>query len=144
MLKMKKALIMAAALAILVAPAAQAKDIVCHMTDTLGNALTYAFGANSQNADGSFGGTMVETGFEKNGRMVLSEVGNRPIWTFSGDNRGFTLYSREAPGWAISIARNDAAVLTHNGYRAGYGSCGATVAQSGPSADTVGDLGVAD
>jgi len=70
---MYKAMIMAAALAAIATPAlaTSATDLVCSITDNRGNALIYTFDGNSHNSDGSLGGTMVETGFSKNGRDTL-------------------------------------------------------------------------
>ena len=80
----------------------RANSSATHQNDTVGNNLTYAFGGNSTNTSGTFGGTMVETGFEKNGRMTISEVGIRPIWIYSGNRGGgYNLYSRAAPGWSL-------------------------------------------
>jgi hypothetical protein len=93
---MTKYLLSAAMVAALASSPAHA-GVVCNVTDTLGNALTYEFGGNSHNVDGSFGGTMVETGFAKNGLVTVSPVGIRPIWTYSGNAFGYTLNSREAP-----------------------------------------------
>jgi hypothetical protein len=137
---MKKYLLSAVVVAAL-SPSAHA-GVVCNVTDTLGNALTYEFGGNSVNADGSFGGTMVETGFAKNGRVTVSPVGIRPIWTYSGNAFGYTLYSREAPGWALDVYNAGGAQLTHNGRIAGTGTC----ASSAPAqtAGNVGDLGHTD
>jgi hypothetical protein len=139
---MKTALIVAAALAatFLTAPAHAAGDVVCSMRDTLGNNLTYAFGSNSFNANGTFGGTMVETGFKKNGTAVVSDVGQRPIWVY-GSNAigGFSLYSRAAPGWTLNVVSNGAAMLTHNGRFAGNGFCNTPL--TGATQADVGDLG---
>jgi hypothetical protein len=123
---MKKLLLAAVAAISLAAPAHAAGDIVCSITDTLGNNLIYAFGNNTNtvgNTDRNFSGTMVETGFDKNGKSVFSRVGQRPIWIFNGGQNGFSLYSREAPGWAIAVRRGDVATLTYNGRFAGGGSC---------------------
>jgi hypothetical protein len=85
---------------------AHAGGLVCNVQDTVGSRMVYAFGPNTTNANGSFGGTMVETGFEKNGRMVVSEVGVRPVWIYSGNmSGGFDLYSRAAPGWMLRRQR---------------------------------------
>ena len=136
---MRKLLLAAAALAALAAPA-RASDIVCGIRDAYGNNLVYAFGGNSYNANGTFGGTVVETGFDKNGTSVISRVGQRPIWVY-GANRGggFNLYSRAAPGWAISVLQGGNATLTHNGYFAGGGSCQTT---GGATQANVGDQGL--
>ena len=76
----------------------------------LGNNLVYAFADNSYNANGTFGGTVVETGFDKNGRSTFSQVGRRPIWIYGANQGGgFNLYSREAPGWTIGWVARPAA-----------------------------------
>jgi hypothetical protein len=78
----------------------------------VGNNLTYAFGGNSFNASGTFGGTMVETSFKKNGTAVVSDVGQHPIWIYGGNPiGGFSLISRAAPGWTINVVGNGAAML---------------------------------
>ena len=70
--------------------------IICSITDTVGNQLTYVFGPNLNNS-------VVETGFKKNGRTVISEVGNRPVWTITTPGGGvFSYSSQEAPGWVLS------------------------------------------
>jgi hypothetical protein len=93
-----KTLLLVAFATISIAGAAHA-GVVCNVRDTAGNNLTYAFGENSHNGNGSFGGTMVETGFEKNGQMVISEKGVRPIWIYAGNvGGGYDLYSRANPG----------------------------------------------
>jgi opacity protein-like surface antigen len=118
-----KTLLLAAVAAISVSSAAHAYDLTCNVTDTVGNHLTYAFGINTHNADGSFGGTLVETGFEKNGRMVISERGARPVWIYNGANAStFSLWSREAPGWRIAV-NGFSAELWHNNRFAGSGAC---------------------
>ena len=129
---MKTALILAAAAAIATSSAAQASTILsCNVIDSQGSRLIYAFGSNAAN-------TLVETGFEKNGTMVMSEVGQRPIWIY-GDNAlgGFNLNSRAAPGWTLTVASGGATILTHNGRFAGSGNCQA----ARPTRDTVGDIG---
>ena len=79
-------------------------DLVCSVHDIGGNDLYYTFNGNSWNDDNSFGGTMVETGFKKNGTMVVSDVGKRPVWMFGGNVAGgMNLYSRAAPGWTLSL-----------------------------------------
>jgi hypothetical protein len=124
----------------LAAPIAAHADIGCNIRDTVGNNLTYMFGANSVNSDGSFGGTLVETGFEKNGTMVISERGVRPIWLFNANVAGgYNLHSRAAPGWTLSVF-GSRATLTHNGRFAGGGYCNPVTAGAG-SAVQVGDLG---
>ncbi len=135
---MKKLLLAAVALAALAVPAHA--GVVCSIQDTFGNNLTYAFGGNTYNANGSFGGTMVETGFDKNGTAVISRVGQRPIWIYGGNRGGgYNLYSRAAPGWTISVLQGGSATLTHNGYFAGGGSCSA--GGGGGTQASVGDQG---
>jgi hypothetical protein len=112
--------------------------LTCNITDTVGNSLTYSFKGNSTNSNGSFGGTLVEDGFSKNGRVTLSPVGERPIWMFSGNmSGGFNLYSREAMGWHIDVV-NGSATLFHGGRFAGNGSC---VTRDAVTAGNVGDQG---
>jgi hypothetical protein len=136
---MKRTLMTAAAAVGLLAAVPAHAGIVCNMTDTVGNALTYSFVGNSHNIDGSFGGTMVEDGFMKNGRATVSPIGNRPIWIFTGNVAGgFNLYSREARGWHIDVAGGQAG-LYHGGRFAGSGSCG--VLGGYATANNVGDQG---
>ena len=86
---------------------------------------------------------MVETGFEKNGRMTISEVGIRPIWIYSGNRGGgYNLYSRAAPGWMLSVDAVGGATLSHNGRFAGGGSCGASSTDMATTAGNVGDQGL--
>jgi len=133
-----KTLLLAAVAAITLGGAAHAGDLVCNMRDTVGNNLTYTFADNTYNANGSYGGTMVETGFEKNGRMTISERGVRPIWIYGANQGGgFNLYSRSAPGWSLRSI-NGVAILAHNGRVAGNGSCGGF---GGVTAANVGDQG---
>jgi hypothetical protein len=133
-----KTLLFAAVAAISFGGVAHA-GITCNMRDTVGNNLTYEFGDNTTNTSGGFGGTMVETGFEKNGTMVVSERGLRPIWIYGGNrDGGLNLYSRNAPGWVLSIV-NGGATLTHNGRFAGGGTCSTPPAVT---ADNVGDQGL--
>ena len=135
-----KKLLLAAVAAISLGGAAQAGEFGCNIQDTVGNRLTYLFGDNTTNANGTYGGTVVETGFEKNGRMVISERGLRPVWIYGGNTAGgFNLYSRAAPGWAISVLQGGNATLTHNGYFAGGGSCQTT---GGATQANVGDQGL--
>ena len=89
--------------------------------------MTYTFGDNTKNIDGSFGGTMVETSFDKDGKTVISKIGHRPIWIFDGNVRSYNLYSREAPGWQISVIDLNA-TLIHNGRFAGHGNCDTEIA----------------
>jgi hypothetical protein len=137
---MKRTLtVAAAAISLFAALPAHAGTTVCNMTDNYGNALTYSFVDNTYNANGTYGGTVVEDGFMKNGRATVSPIGNRPIWMY-GANRGggFNVYSREAPGWAIRSI-NGRAILTHNNTRVGWGTCG--VGGGYATSATVGDQG---
>jgi hypothetical protein len=128
-----KTLVLAAATVAMASPAFAQGDLACAMQDNLGNRLVYTFANNSSNADGSFGGTYVETGFLKNnGQEVHYPVGNRPIWIFTANRGGsFTIWSRSAPGWAIGLdpitMRNGlyhgTAALIHNNNIVGRGEC---------------------
>jgi hypothetical protein len=137
---MKRTLMAAAAtISLFVAAPAFAHPTVCNITDNYGNALVYSFVDNTYNANGTYGGTVVEDGFMKNGRVTVSPVGNRPVWVYGGNQGGgFNIYSREAPGWSIRSA-NGQAILQHNSRVVGVGTCGgrANYATSG----TVGDQG---
>jgi len=127
--------------AISLSGAGHAGEFVCNVQDTVGNHLTYAFGANTTNANGAFGGTMVETGFKKNGQMVISERGLRPIWIYSGkQGGGLNLYSRADPGWMLSVDRAGGAMLSHNGRFAGGGACSGLAPAL--TAGSVGDQGL--
>jgi hypothetical protein len=113
--------------------------LTCNMVDTVGNSLTYVFKPNTTNSNGSFGGTLVEDGFSKNGRVTMSQVGNRPIWQFTGNIAGgFNIYSREAMGWHIDVV-NGSATLLHGDRFAGNGSC---VLRDAVTAANVGDQGL--
>jgi hypothetical protein len=82
-------------------------DLICTLTDNFGNRLMYLFANNTDNADGSSGGTFVETGFAKNNdRPVVSPVGRRPIWIWNGDGRSMLIItSRDAPDWSLRLYR---------------------------------------
>lgn len=149
---MKRILAAAALTIALSAPAAHATeygDLLCHLHDIGDNNLYYTFNGNSWNVDNSFGGTMVETGFSKNGKSVISNVGQRPIWTFNENvAHGMNLHSREAPGWTLSLTNihtvngmwNSDVTLTKDGRFIGGGVCARPVSRAQTSA-TVGDLG---
>jgi hypothetical protein len=118
------------------AHAAPSAALTCSIGDIAGNALTYAFGPNSTNADGSLGGTMVEAAFDKNGTSTISVPGRRPIWIFKGyDDGSINLFSRSAPGWTISVGPSGAAQLTHNGQLRGAGSCAMSATTAGNVVD---------
>jgi hypothetical protein len=120
------------------APAASAGKLICKVQDTSGNHMVYMFGSNSTNADGSYGGTMVETGYERNGRVTFSERGVRPIWIYGGNaGGGLNLYSRADPGWSLSVAGDGSAMLLHGGRFAGNGGCSG----GGATAGNVRDMG---
>jgi hypothetical protein len=131
---MKKYLLTAAALATFATPAF-ADKMICNMTDTAGNALTYEFGRNTPDS-------MVETGFVKNGRTTTSPVGIRPIWTVSKTSGNtWSMFSQEAPGWALNLVGDGDALLTHNRRPAGYGTCSTiNTAANAP----VGDVGITE
>jgi hypothetical protein len=85
-----KSLLLGVGMSILMAVTANA-GVVCSIQDTYGNQLIYAFGPNSQHS-------MVETGFKKNGRAVISDVAHRPVWTYARSGDGwYTLSSQDAP-----------------------------------------------
>jgi hypothetical protein len=133
-----RTLLLAAISAISIANAAKA-DVACNVTDTQGNRLTYLFGVNTENTNGTFGGTMVETGFEKNGTMTMSEVGIRPIWVFTANQGGgYNLNSRVNPGWTMSVV-GYRAMLTHNGNFIAGGRCAKS--DRGVDQNNVGDQG---
>jgi hypothetical protein len=134
--------------------ASSATDLICTITDSQGSKLYYTFDGNTHNANGTDGGTMVETGFEKNGISVMSEVGQRPIWIWNSNrSNGVTLWSREAPGWFIGTANmrtvngwwSGRAELYHNSRFAGSGECtryvGGVASNGGVTASNVGDQG---
>jgi hypothetical protein len=150
---MKKLLLSVAMFATVATPAfaTSATDLVCSIRDNTGNDLIYTFDGNSQNADGSAGGTMVETGFSKNGRDTFSPVGNRPVWIYEGNRvGGILLHSREAQGWRIGTGHLPAgdkfmvtANLFHGANIVGTGWCGRdmTASNGDDTAATVGDRG---
>ena len=79
-------------------------DIICAITDTSGKVNGYAFANNTENADGSVGGTMVETRYAGGRITAQSEPGSRPVWVWYGNKAGgMTLESRDAPGWKIGM-----------------------------------------
>ena len=81
-------------------------DLLCNLTDTRGNRITYGFGNNSHNADGTLGGTFVETGFEKNGALTTYPTGARPVWLYTANQfDALTVVSRNAPSWRVVMGR---------------------------------------
>ena len=153
---MRKVIIAAALLASVSSQAfaTSATDLVCSIKDNVGNNLIYTFDGNSRNADGSAGGTMVETGFEKNGRDTFSQVGNRPVWTWTLNRvGGVVLFSNEARGWRIGTGAfppgngrfSMPASLFHGERIVGEGWCGRDMTASnggGVTASNVGDQGL--
>ena len=122
-------------------------DIFCKVRNSAGNNLTYTFANNTDNANGSIGGTMVETGFDRNGNSQFSARGQRPIWIFGVNNwGGLTLRSRSAPGWALvqgAITSKNGVLgaeawLYHNNAVIAAGGC---IRQQSDTADTVPDQG---
>lgn len=121
-------------------------DLMCKVTGRTGNQSVWSFANNSDNANGSTGGTFVETGYSGNGKETYSPVGRRPVWIYGANNvGGFSLASREAPGWAIVVGTIEQrgnylggdAVLVHNGRPVGSGEC---IRQSAPTAGGIGDV----
>jgi hypothetical protein len=111
-------------------------DLMCSIDDVGGNKLMYTFANNTKNANGSFGGTYVETGFVKNGAPVISARGSRPIWFWDGTPNGANgvsnvISSQSAPGWRLLVGNFDfykgavgaKAVLAHNNRTIGAGAC---------------------
>ena len=81
-------------------------ETTCTIYDSQGSQLTYLFGEND--AD-----TFVERGFQKGTKMVMSEVGHRPIWRVDDTgNGGFAFRSESDRGWSIYIDKHDRAILT--------------------------------
>ena len=116
------------------------EPLACNITDISGNALIYAFGPNTVNSNGSFGGTVVEIGFDKNGTATVSPAGMRPIWIYTGFPDGHLyLAARADPGWAIQIDGSDRAILTHRSQFMGSGDC---AFQSFGDQHSVGDQGL--
>lgn len=123
-------------------------DLFCSITDTARNALIYSFTGNSKNTNGTDGGTLVETGFEINGKITISPVGRRPIWLFYANGvQGYTYVQRSDPSWSLvaghlnvqnGLIRADA-MLVHAGRFAGNGYC--VRALPAPTGETVPDLG---
>jgi hypothetical protein len=113
-------------------------DVTCRIVDTRGNNLLYSFADNTVNTDGSPGGTVVETTFIKNGTMVASMPGMRPIWMYSRGPYGIDIVQRSDPRWRITYS-NGYATLLHDGYAAGQGSCTFPVQRQTQA--TVGDMG---
>ena len=96
-------------------------ETTCTIYNSQGSQLTYLFGEND--AD-----TFVEKGFQKGTKMVMSEVGHRPIWRVDDTgNGGFAFRSKSDRGWSIYIDKHDRAILNHNGRTAGKGMCGVAV-----------------
>ena len=138
-----KTLLIATALAAasFVPAVAHAGDAVtCAITDIRGNDLLYSFEDNTVNANGTLGGTVVETSFMKNGTMVASVPGMRPIWVYQSNMPGFMeIIQRSDPRWQINYSGDGSAMLMHDGNIAGQGSC--TFRARGQTQATVGDMG---
>jgi hypothetical protein len=106
-------------------------DLNCRIVDISGKANFYSFTDNTFARDRR-SGTMVETGYQSNGRTITSEAGNRPIWFFSIDNfNNYTVQSQDAPGWQIILGRSydnkgirgAQAWRVHNNTQVGSGDC---------------------
>jgi hypothetical protein len=96
----------------------------CTIYDSQGSRMTYQFGEND--AD-----TLVEKSFQKGTKMVMSEVGHRPVWRVDdfGDN-SYAFRSQANPGWSIYVDKLNNATLDHNGRTAGEGGCTEYVQQT--------------
>jgi hypothetical protein len=129
-------------------------DLVCNIHDTAGNNLFYTFDGNTKNSDGTLGGTMVETGFEKNDVSTISEVGQRPVWIWSGNKvGGVTLWPQRNQSWLLGLDPwkikerfyTATAHLFHNGHFIGEGACVRDVAAvngDANDANHIGDQGI--
>lgn len=138
----------AAAMCLAAMPAfAALNPLVCDVYDNQGSRIDYSFVVNSTNADGSLGGTIVETAFSKNGRQVAYPIGKRPIWVWRPDGSNANFYPRNDPGWALVLqgpqTQNGVmrfpAVLVQGQAARGQGFC--YIADLMPTAATVPDLG---
>jgi hypothetical protein len=148
----KKLLLSVAMFAAVATPAfaSSLTDLGCTIRDTSGTTNYYTFDGNTKNANGTAGGTMVETGYERNGVTVASEVGRRPIWIWNANRSGgVTLWSRQAPGWFIGTSNmttvngvwGGPAALYRNNRLVGSGSC-SRILNNGVTASNVGDQGL--
>ena len=105
-----------------------AGELSCRIQDTAGSQMTYIFSPNT--AVSSHSGTFVETGFEKNGRMIISEVGQRPVWIWADDaSGGYYLSSIANPGWFINVDARGSAMLIHQSLGAGRRFAGSGLCQ---------------
>ena len=154
---MKKLLLSVAMFGAIATPAfaSSATDLICTITDLQGSKLYYTFDGNTHNANGTDGGTMVETGFEKNGRLGHVRSGPAPDldmelqpipWRHALVARGAgwflgTLNMRTVNGWWSGPAE-----LYHNSRLAGSGECtryvGGIASNGGVTASNVGDQGL--
>jgi hypothetical protein len=114
-------------------------DITCNVLDIRGNKLTYSFAENTENLNGSLGGTVVETAFMRNGTMVASMPGMRPIWMWEKDQFGnIDIVQRSDSRWRINTV-GTTAILMHDDNVVGHGIC--RFPAYGSTAGTVGDMG---
>ena len=138
---MRKIVISAAVLMAFCVPAAASLD--CGVTFNNGETAGWVFSLNTQNADGSFGGTVVEEGYVGNERVVQSQIGHRPVWVLSQNRSGgVTLASRNDPGWVL-VQRGahgsdfyGPVSLFHNNRVVAVGACHTTVEDNGGRPDT--------
>lgn len=143
--------ILAAAVSALLAVPACAHDytgdLICKIRDNSGQTNLYAFADNTKNANGTIGGTFVETGYTSTRRSVAAPAGMRPVWIYSAnDAGGITIASRADPGWFIVVGRGSQgngvfggdAVLMHGARAVGWGEC---ARRSASTAATVPDMG---
>jgi hypothetical protein len=129
-----------------------ARDLQCSVTGADGSPMAWSFATNMRNADGSVGGTMVETSSRSHGRDISAAPGSRPVWVFEARPDGdLTLVSRSNPGWSIVASHfvdsshgtvSGHAAAYHNGSAFGEGICARQYAPANlPNAATVPDLG---
>jgi hypothetical protein len=134
----KLAIIAVAAATVLTATPSFAGVLTCNIIDTSRNALTWEFGLNTKNKNGSIGGTMVENVFVKNKQIIASMPGSRPIWIW-GQNQagGVLLVQRSDENWHIGTSYDGGqATLFHNNQAVGWGQCQIT----GSNAVTAGNV----
>ena len=135
-----RSIIIAAAALVAIGGAAHASSadnaaLVCNITDSERQQPDLRIRRNTET-------TYVETGFRKNGKNVISDVGQRPVWHSFSKAHAMVVSSQDAPGWYLTIHDGGTTVLKHNDRLAGTGEC--ISPRYGKSRD-VGDVGnVAD
>jgi clan AA aspartic protease (TIGR02281 family) len=100
--RIKKVLLASTCMAIMTSALARdySNDMLCHITDTQGHELIYAFTASTEKD------YMVETGFTGNGKDIGWPEGQMPKWHWHKpvENReGIWLLSQVNPGWGLFL-----------------------------------------